>query len=235
MRLSDFPIFQRFVNCYEFARLNKVTIQYIPKANMQLNLNTSSATQTSVTGTLITAIDQVPLVAFYAGATAIVAAPTWITDADADANVTVPFAASCAAVTPTYVRGLESSRECEFYKRQVLSFYPAFYDYVLDNPIVNTTTGAGNTGTFGNLASNSGCFERKIKKWVNITTLTQTASSSGTGSSVANAGPVYYGPVYALDINQQPVSSNPAFPLFDVRMTYSMSFKRLKGAISNLV
>jgi len=228
MRLSDFPIYQRFVNCYEFARLNKVTITYWPKYNMQLNQETSSGINgQSVTGTLITAMDQIPLVASYAGATTVTSAVTWISDSDVDSPVTLPFAAGCNTVTPTYVRGLQGSHEAELYKKQSMTFQPAFYDYILDNPIVNTTT-----QTFGSNASATGCFERKIRKWVNIVTLVQPDNTGESGTSIANNGPVYYGPVYALDINSQPDAL--AQSLFDVRMTYSMSFKRLKGSVGNL-
>lgn len=226
MRLSDFPIYQRFVNCFEFARLNKVTIEYLPKYNLSSAPSGVTGSIKPITGTLILAEDQIPLVASYAGATVITAAPTWATDGDSDANVTVPFAARCDAITATYVRGIENSKEKELYSKRKQSFYPCFYNYLLDNPIVNTTT-----QTFGSNASTTGCFERNIKKWVNIVTLAQGAATAGSDVIVPNAGPVYYGPVYAFDVNETPTM---ALDLFDVRMTYSMSFKRLKASIGNL-
>lgn len=227
MRLSDFPVYQRFVNCFEFARLERVTIEYLPKYNFASAPSAVTGSVKPITGTLITALDQIPLVASYAGAATIAPAPSWATDGDNDANVTTPFAARCDEITASYVRGIQNSEEKELYSKRTQTFFPCFYNYLLDTPIVNTST-----STFGSVASNTGCFERNIMKWVNIVTLAQGAAAAGSDVIVPNAGPVYYGPIYAFDVNE---TGTMALDLFDVRMTYRMSFKRLKASIGNLV
>lgn len=230
MRLSDFPIYQRFINCYEFARLNKVTLHYIPRFNMQVNQGTALSTGQGGTqsfgGTLVTAIDQIPLLTSYAGASATVASAVWEGGIN-DTGVTSPFLAEGGTViTPDYVRGLENSHEKEFYTKQTQTFTPAFYTTLVDTSVINTTS-----QTAGSTASSSGCYQRNIKKWVNINSIVQT--SAGSEAVVSNVGPVYYGPVMALDLRDDEISQTLAVPLFDVRMTYSMSFKRLKGSVAN--
>lgn len=234
MRLSDFPIFQRFVDCYEFARLNKCTIDYIPKSNMQTNLSVAagaSAPVQSLTGTLITAIDQIPLfVGPNQGGGTISTAITWENDGSNDANISSPGPAACSQTTCSYVRGLQNSRERELYKRQRISFYPAFYTPVLDSAIAQN---AESGSVFPLNYSSTGCFERNIKKWVNINSF-QTSNGGGTSTNiVASPGPLYYGPIYALDLNGIPAMTPSNFELFDVRFTYSISFKRLKGSVAN--
>lgn len=230
LRLSDFPIFQRFVNCYEFARLNKCSIEFIPKANMQLNQGNGTTFTNSITGTLITAIDQIPIFSAAGFASGVLAtAPTWENDGSNDTNITSPAPALCGQMTPSYVRGLQGSHERELYKRQLRSFYPAFYTPVLD--LATTNTGQ----TIGSQVSSTGCFERNVKKWVNINSI-QTAVPAGTSTLIVpNNGPLYYGPVYALDVNSTQTGEQTITQLFDVRLRYSMSFKRLKGSVANNV
>lgn len=232
LRLSDFPIYQRFVNCYEFARLNKCKIEYIPKANMQLNQFTSSTETNSLSGTLITAIDQIPILTGSGTGTSpsLATAPTWENDGSNDSNITSPAPAECQQASCSYVRGLQGSREKELYKRQVQSFYPAFYTPLLDNVVQPLTTAAA-TGVTLPSFSLTGCYERNIKKWVNINSFQTTNSAGTTTAIVANNGPLYYGPLYAIDVNVTPDATYNV-PLFDVRFTYSISFKRLKGSIA---
>lgn len=228
MRLSDFPIYQRLVNVYEFARINKCTITFIPKFNMQVSSTGASESTHSITGTLITAIDQVPIMANYAGATQLGTAITWENDGSNDANVTYPAPAASTTVDCTYVRGLQSSKEKELYKKQVISFFPAFYTPVLDIGFTNTST-----SSIGSNLSATGCFTRQVKKWVTTNLLNQTSTTAD--AAVATPGPLFYGPVYALDLNDIPDTGSGALQLFDVRFTYSISFKRLKGSITNIV
>lgn len=183
---------------------------------MQLNFATNLAAggastySSSMSGTLITAIDQVPLVSTSG---TIATANTWVNDNSNDTGVTFPFAAAASQLTPSYVRGIQNAREKELYKKHSISFYPAFYDYVVNNPV--------NIGTPASQNIDNGIYQRVIKKWVNCRTL-ETASSLNP-----NNGPVFYGPVYAVDINQDPSIQITA--LYDIRMSYSVSFKRLRG------
>lgn len=218
-RLGDFPAYASLSANFEFARLNSITIDFIPKFNMQLNGTAAAAGTHSVTGTFITALDQIPLVTFQATMTnAEIYTP--------DPTQGTPTQALCwrnDQVTCQYVRGLQGSRERELYKRHTFTFKPAFYTFLLDTPITNG-------GALGANASNSGCFERQIMKWVNINILEQGASA-GADQIVTNVGPTYYGPLCALDIDDSPETGEGGLALFDVRLTYSMSFKRLKGQV----
>jgi len=223
IRLPNIPIFATMGMNFEFARLNKWSVSYLPKSNMQTNLpflpSSGVNTQgTSITGTLITAIDQVPLVGTNATASA---ATCWVTDAT-ETNVTlaVPYTFTSAIGQPglDYVRGIERCRETELYTKVKTSFYPTFYSEVIDAQ--TSTTQGGNTGL---------CFERRIKKWINCTALS-SPTGGVAGSPVINAGPWFYGPVFALCVNQPAyMGASETFPLFDVRMKYSISFKRIRG------
>lgn len=223
MNLTDFPAYATLGACFEFARLGKCEITYWPKTNMQTNLpyNNGLAVRQgfSMSGTLITGLDQIPLV----GSNALTAVnPNWITDAT-ETNVTVakPYAfTSQGTLSPVaYVRGLSGSKETELYKKVRRTFYPAFYDLLMDAP----GAGAGVGGTSGT------CFERKIKKWINVGIL-NSGTSGVAGVRSQNVGPAYYGPCFALLVNNtSAVDASQTIPLYDVRMKYTISFKRLKG------
>lgn len=208
MQLTDFPIFQQFKNCFEFVRLNACVIEYLPKYNMQLNL-TSNATgnpeQISTTGTYVTAIDQVPFSVVIGSTSTMVG---WSNDASNTSGTTSPAPYTSSSISVGYVRGIQNSREKELYKKTVQKFMPAFYTPVL---------GGDGPSTFTSVA-----WQRNVKKWV-TTTIGQTGGNLGVTSG---NGPLYYGPVLALDINEP---TEATLPLFDVRLKYSMSFKRLKG------
>lgn len=234
MRLTDLPIYDQMAPNFEFARLNKCKIEFIPKYNMQMNQLTtgSGAVSTgSITGTMITAVDQIPI---YTGATAgsvFVTATSWNNDGDELGSATYASFVQ-TSMTPNYVRSLQGAKEKELYKKQTISFYPAFYDYVM-TPSGNTAPGqpavtsiSAPIPTVAAVAvTTNGCVERKIKKWISINNVT---SGNVTALGI-NAGPLYYGPVYALDVN---VPGSTGFvPLFDVRLTYSVSFKRYKGTV----
>lgn len=218
MQLSDFPIFQRMNGIFEFCRLNKCTIEFIPKYNMQSNANlftagTAAQFSSSTTGTFVTALDQIPVVGITLGTSA--TAPNWVNDSSNSSGTTVATPLQCNSVTVGYVRGIEGSKEKELYKKHRIAFNPAFYSQVLSN------------GTSAAQASTV-CYQRQIKKWVTTGALEPGGSESRV---VNNTGPYYYGPIYALDINAYAgsTSDNINIPLYDIRLTYSMSFKRLRG------
>jgi hypothetical protein len=220
MRFGDFPAYNQLGPNFEFARLNKFVIEFWPKSNMQFTQINTAGTgfQASVSGTFVTALDQVPV---YSGAAAYTTAPGWANDTSNDTNVS---SASFVATpfTTSYVRGIQNSREKELYKKHKMSFYPAFYDYIMTSssaPGTAITSVSNQVGTF----EGNNCCERRIKKWVNI-----NAAVGGAGASnTLVGGPLFYGPVYAVDSNIEPTTSFPA--LFDVRLKYSISFKRLRG------
>jgi len=227
IRLTDLPFYQRMAPNFEFARLNKCTIEFWPKANMQLNQFTAAGALStfSPSGTLITAVDQVP---FYSSTLssgmAFVQSVIWAGDASDDSGIT---SASWVRVgmSTDYIRGLQGSREKELYKKHTISFYPAFYDYVMTGEGAGPITGVSNllpNTTDVNWGTN-GCVERKIKKWVSINNLDSRANTA-----TVNTGPLYFGPVAAIDCNVDGTGAS-AIPLYDVRLKYSISFKRVRG------
>lgn len=221
-RLTDLPAYQTLGQNFEFARVNKFRMEFWPKANMQLiqaAASGSAETTFSPSGTFITAVDQVPIYGPAIGGVFVQAA-TWSNDASNSSGVTSGSAVQ-TAITTNYIRGIEGSRETELYKKHVISFYPAFYDYVMTGTGTGAISNVSNTiGTFGS----NGCAERKIKKWISISNI----NSQATPSIATNVGPLYFGPVYAIDNN---VATTNTIPLYDVRLTYSVSFKRLKGVV----
>lgn len=225
IRLTDLPFYQQMAPNFEFARLNKCKLEFWPKSNMQLTqLSAAGALSSfSVSGTFITAIDQVP---FYSGTTSAsnyVAASSWSNDGSNDSGVTSASFVN-SGMSTDYIRGLQGSREKELYKKHTLNFYPAFYDYVMTGQGTGAITSVANVlpGATPTLTLN-GCVERKIKKWVSINTI----SSEGNDATV-NVGPLYFGPVYAIDGNVDGTGAS-SVPLYDVRFTYSISFKRVRG------
>lgn len=212
MQLTDFPIFQRMTGIFEFVRLNKCTVEFIPKYNFQSNSNlftagTAAQFSSSTTGTFLTALDQVPINITIGTSNT---APNWVNDSSNSSGTTAATPYQCTTVTTGYVRGLQGCKEKELYKKHKISFYPAFYNSLID--------GGGS----------SVAQHRNIKQWV-ITNYQNVGS--GDDPIATGTGPVYYGPIYALDINAYAGSSsdNINIPLYDVRFTYSMSFKRLRG------
>lgn len=213
MQLTDFPVFQNFRTAFEFVRLNSCTIEYIPKFNMQLvqmpTTNTGAIGSISITGTLVTAIDQVPFNVII-GTTA--PSSNWTNDSSNTTGTTVPTPYSSSTMTVGYVRGLQNSSEKEFYMKRRQRFMPTFFTPVL---------GGDGTGTFTPVA-----WQRNVKKWV--TTTIQT--TGGAGEVINGNGPVYYGPVYAFDANYvAPATGGNVTEMYDIRLHYSMSFRRVKG------
>lgn len=224
MRLTDLPIYQNLGSAFEFARLNACIWHILPKANMQLNqltVSTSALATASPSGTLVTAVDQIPIygntnTALYS------LASTWSDDSSNDTGVTSASFVAAQGITTSYIRGLQGSRETELYKKQRRKFFPAFYDYIMSPSGTGTITNVENPhGTF----VNNGCVERKIKRWVSLRNVVST--NAGGSSTAQNAGPLYFGPLYALVVNEP---STSATPLFDMRLTYSVSFKRVVGS-----
>jgi len=231
IRLTDLPLYQQMGPNFEFARLNKCTIEFWPKANMQLNQFTAAGAVSSFSpsGRLITAVDQVP---FYSDLTTslgtFLAAPSWANDTSNDTGVTVASFVK-TAMTADYIRGIQGSREKELYKKHSITFFPAFYDYVMTGIGTGAITSVTNVipneenVTGGGLSTN-GCVERKIKKWVSINNI---GSNNSSGIAI-NVGPLYFGPVYAMDVNVDG-SGATSIPLFDIVLKYSISFKRVRG------
>lgn len=201
---------------------------------MQLNLLTSGSgavASGSITGTLITAIDQVPVYSAASSGSTFFTALTWGNDNDEAGSATYASFVR-TPLTPNYVRGLQGAKEKELYKKHVRSFYPAFYDTIL-TPAGNTFPGHSDITTIGaplptgtaTAVVTNGCVERRIKRWVSIDNITSGSTSAQGG----NAGPLYYGPIYALDVNVP--GTTDGVPMFDVRLKYSISFKRFKGTL----
>jgi len=234
MRLGDLPIYIQMAPNFEFARLNKCRIEFIPKYNMQLNqltTGTAALATGSITGTFITAIDQIPIYTAASAGSTFTKANTWVDDGDENGSASYASFVQ-TSMTPNYVRGLQGAKETELYKKQVRSFYPAFYDTILTQagnsfPGPSGIQSIGDplpTGTATAVVTN-GCVERRIKKWVSINNVT----SGSTTALGPNGGPLYFGPVYALDVNVP--GSTALVPMFDVRFHYSVSFKRYKGSL----
>lgn len=228
IRLTDLPIFLQMGKNFEFARLNKCTVEFWPKANMQLNQFTAAGALNSFSpsGTFVTAIDQVPIYSAVVGPTfGYAQAASWVNDASNDTNVT---SASWVAsgVTTSYIRGLQGAKEQELYKKRKMSFYPAFYDWVMtgegSGDITNVTNTLPST-TSGQPFVSNGSVERKIKKWISINNI-----NSQSAAVTETRGPLYYGPMYAIDCNVDGTAAG-SIPLFDIRFKYSISFKRYRG------
>lgn len=197
---------------FEFVRVNKWRMEFLPKFNMSLQQApaASGVVTQSITGTLLVNIDQVPLVSTTG---AVGQAATWQGDTETGAATSTAFGAACALVDPNYIRGMTGCKEKEIYKKIVQSFYPTFYTPVLDTNInFSLTTGLPYSST--------GCFDRQVKKWININLLE-------AASALPNNGPLYYGPIWALDLNNHVVTS--ILDLYDVRVHYSVSYRRVKG------
>jgi len=223
MRFTDVPIFQNIGSGFEFARMNRWRLVVQPKQNMQLLQYSGSAlVGQSPTGTLVLAVDQIPIYTSANSGSDFTVAPTWSNDSSNDTGVTSSSFVSCG-MTTSYIRGIPGAREKELYKKQSISFYPAFYDYIMSGFGTGAISAVTNPlgGYTGSTFSNNGCVERKIKKWITINNLTASTAAQ-------NVGPLYFGPVYALDVNEPPPVGAPS--LFDMRLYYSVSFKRPKGS-----
>lgn len=207
-KLTDLPIFQNFSSCFDFVRINKCRMEFMPRYNMQSAPNNAAGNTQAFTMTFLTGLDEIP----FSGTNGVpIAAPTWLSQGDEDAAITEATAYQNERITPDYIRGMQRSKETEVYKKHSISFFPVFYN-VLWNPVAGPTIPAGA----------SAVFEANMKKWININAL----SSGGGTSEVAVPGPDYYGPMYAFGNN---LPSGSTIQFYDVKLHYSISFRRLKG------
>lgn len=176
-QLTDLPIIAAggaLSNSFDFVRLNKCKMEFMPKFNLNGgNLPVDAPT-------FLTGLDEVPIFR----TTALTQASTWGTQADEDAGVTETKAYDHARITPDYIRGMQNSVETEIYKKHTVWFTPTFYDFTVNNVIANPT---GLTGSV---------YKPCKKQWVNLNYLNQA-----TGSEVQATGPDFYGPMYCFGTN----------------------------------
>lgn len=217
-RLSDLPIYVDEGGHYEFVRVNKMTIEFLPRYN-QATLPGAAEGQTGALQqyfgqTFITAFDEVPVIAGTNGR--ILASQTWVSQNDEDAGVNEMEAWRNTTLTPDYVRGIKSSKETELYKKHSITFTPVYY--------VAAYNLAGAETSFFQEALE---YEVRKKRWMptNITIQQQAGPPDVTN---AVDGPTFYGPMYSFT---QLASASPTNPtqVFDVKVRYSVSFKRYRG------
>jgi len=202
MKLSDLPIINGSLgNSFDFVRLNKCKMEFLPKVSQ-------TQTNTEIPGTFLTGLDEIPIT-FATGT--FTTAPTWATSGGDDAGVTEATAYDHERITPDYIRGMQNSKETECYKKHVVHFTPTFYDYMVAASTANQTSSPTQSG---------GVFQRCQKKWINLNYFSQS-----TGAEVLSPGPDFYGPMYSFSQN-----STSSLPIYDVKLHYSVSFRRLKGA-----
>lgn len=164
--------------------------------------NMATDTQT-IPVTFLTGLDEVPI---YSSGSALTAAPTWSSQGDEDATVTESKAYGHPRLTPDYIRGQPGARETEMYKKHVVHFIPTFYTFTASNTVAGIGLGAGN-------------YKANKKQWVNLNFL-----NDNTGAEVQSQGPDFYGPMYAVSNN-----TTASAPLYDVKLHYSFSLRRLRG------
>lgn len=235
LRLTDIPNYTELSNLYEFIRVNRCRLEFMPRYNMsnlpgpvlestagQETAGVSSNVTTSTVlrlPTFITGLDEVPLVNSVANTDLQVTA-SWVSQGGDSSSVNEMTAyQATGAVGPDYIRGLRGSKETEVYKKHTLSFVPSFFDYAM----TNLPTAGANTPSPG-----QGTFEKKAKKWLNCTYLSQ---AGGGASSVESVGPDFYGPVYSFSTAPLVTGTTGlAVELYDVKLHYSISTRRYKGA-----
>jgi len=205
-QLSDFPIITGSLgNSFDFVRLNKCKLEFMPRYNMQSAPNTQAGTTGAFQQTFLTGLDEIPIT----HATPLTSAPTWSSQGDEDAGITESKAYDHVRITPDYLRGMQSSKETEIYKKHVVNFIPTYYTWAVNN------------ASQADAILSNGVYSANKKKWVNLNYLSQD-----TGAEVQSLGPDFYGPMYSFG-NSQPASSTQQF--YDVKLHYSVSFRRLKG------
>lgn len=235
MRLTDIPNYPELSNLYEFIRINRCRLEFMPRYNMT-NLPgpvitggtaITSGTASNTVGTpirfptFLTGLDEVPLVNAVAN-TDVVPSASWISQGGEASGVNEMTAYEATGVIgPDYIRGLRNSKETEIYKKHSVSFVPSFFDYTMTSQV----TAGSNQPTPG-----QGTFEKKGKRWLNCTYISQ---SGGTAGSIESLGPDFYGPVYSFSvapITSGTIASPVIVELYDVKLHYSISTKRYKGA-----
>lgn len=191
--MSVLPIYASLSDAFEFGRLNSLRFELLPRNNV-----TTIATNSG--STIVVGIDEIPMT------TSTGTASTWAAATSEDGGVTEARAQTSVTITPDYVRGLESSTECELYQKIVKKMVPAWYVVASQVP-----------SSFNSASSLAQTYEPKKRCWFPINL---TSSSAGTTSS-----PVYWGLMYAFCAT----AASAQTPAYDVRIHYSVSFKRIRG------
>lgn len=210
-KLTDLPIYNNMNTCFDFCRLNRCRMEFMPRFNMQSANNAPTGiTGTSAPQTFMTGLDEIPI--YSATNSALTVAPTWLSQGDEDAGVTEAMAYDHLKITPDYLRGIETVKETEVYKKHNVGFNPVFYNYLLE-AVATAPIAPGPTQPV---------YQRNTRKWLNLNALNQTS-----GTEVAVSGPDFYGPMYAFGNNVG--SGGATTQYYDVKLHYSISFRRLKG------
>lgn len=211
-KLSDLPIVGSagagIGNCFDFVRLNRCKMEFMPRFNVQSANNGTGITGTSAPQTFLTGVDEIPILR----SGVLTVAPTWLSQGDEDANITETSAYDHPDITPDYLRGMPNVKETEVYRKHTVHFIPTFFDYAVNN------VAAGSTET----SITSGVYKACRKQWVNCNFLQQN-----TGAETAGPGPDFYGPMYSFGNNVG--SGGQATQYYDVKLHYSVSFRRLRG------
>lgn len=216
-KLNDLPVYVSEQLSYEFVRVNKFVMHFMPRYNMA-TLPTSAdgntgALQQYFGQTFITAMDEVPLLGATSGL--ITASQTWVSQSDEDAGVNEMEAYRNETITPDYIRGIKGSKETELYKAHKIMFTPVYYIAAVDFT---------NTGTEAQVVE----YEQRKRRWL-PTNITAQSTGGGGDTPTLLAGPTFHGPIYSFT---QLASASPTNPtqVYDVKVDYSVSFKRYKGA-----
>lgn len=211
--LADLPVYANEGPNYEFVRVNEMIMHFLPRYNQaslpQAADGNTGAMQQYFGQTFITAMDEVPVAGISGVYTT--ASQTWTSQSDEDAGVNEMEAVRFDKLTPDYVRGIRTSKETELYKPHTIKFTPVTYGVVAD---LSGGVGPGLGGEY----------EQRKRKWI-PTSIWQQA----TETDLQLTGPTFHGPVYAFT---QLASASPTNPtqVYDVKVEYSVSFKRYKGA-----
>lgn len=227
-RLSDLPNYTELSNLYEFIRVNRCRMEFMPRFNMtNIPVGTTFATETTAPRlpTFITGVDEVPLVSTIG--LDIATSSSWVSQGG-DSSVVNEMSAyqAIGTVGPDYIRGLKGSKETEIYKKHVINFMPIFFDYTMSNQPIG---GGGQNYPQANL----GIFEKKQKRWLNCSFILQTTNT--TSSENESVGPDFYGPAYSFSTAATITSAgNTTVELYDVKMHYSISTRRYKGVTGNV-
>jgi len=208
MKLSDFPIIGSadagLGAVFDFVRLNKCKMEFLPRYNVQGNPVTEGGAGNVVIPTFLTGLDEIPLATAANPGTI---APSWTSQSDEDTGVTEATAFDHARISPDYLRGQQNCKETEIYKKHTVYFTPVFYNTL--------QFGAGTPTPILDVMRNT-------KKWINLNFLQQSS-----GAEVQNTGPDFYGPMYSFSNNLSADTAAQAY--YDVKLHYSVSFRRLKG------
>jgi len=211
--LADLPIYTQQQDNFEFVRVNRFVMSFMPRYNESVNPSATGAS--TITGanqqyygqTFITAMDEIPVSS--GGTSYTNATQTWVTQNDEDSGVAEMVAVDNPNITPDYVRGLRGSKETELYKKHVVAFTPTYY-VITQNFQGNTDSGFPTD------------YEQRKKRW-----LPTHAYIQGSGD-LQLTGPTFHGPIYAFT---QLISASPTNPtqVYDVKVRWSVSFKRQRG------